>query len=110
MAERFELKKSTDGQFMFNLIAPNGEVILTSERYTAKGSAENGIASVKTNAPLDDRYDRLTSTKGQPYFTLKAVNGEVIGRSEMYSSDGAMETGIASVKKNAPVAPVADVT
>ena len=110
MAERFELKKSTDGQFMFNLIAPNGEVILTSERYTAKGSAENGIASVKTNAPLDDRYERLTSTKNEPYFTLKGANGEVIGRSEMYSSDGAMETGIASVKKNAPVAPVDDVT
>ena len=25
MAARFELKKSSEGQFMFNLIAPNGE-------------------------------------------------------------------------------------
>ncbi len=110
MAARFELKKSSDGQFMFNLIAPNGEVILTSERYTAKSSAEDGIDSVKTNAPLNERYDRRTSTSNEPYFVLKAANGEIIGRSEMYSSTGAMENGIASVKKNAPEAGVDDVT
>ena len=110
MAARFELRKSSDGQFMFNLIAPNGEVILTSERYTAKSSAEDGIDSVKTNAPLDERYDRRTSTSNEPYFVLKAANGEIIGRSEMYSSTGAMENGIASVKKNAPEAGVDDVT
>ena len=36
---------------MFNLHAPNHEVIATSERYTTKGSAENGIESVRKNAP-----------------------------------------------------------
>ena len=47
----FELKPTSDGQFMFNLKAPNHQVIATSERYTTKAAAENGIASVKTNAP-----------------------------------------------------------
>jgi uncharacterized protein YegP (UPF0339 family) len=37
---------------------------------------------------------------------LKAGNGEVIERSEMYSSAGAMENGIELVKKSAPEAPV----
>ena len=46
----FKLKKSGD-QYMFNLHAPNHEVIATSERYTTKASAENGIESVKKNAP-----------------------------------------------------------
>lgn len=110
MAAKYELKKSTDGQFMFNLKAGNGEVILTSERYTAKASALNGIESVKTNSPDDGRYERKTSTADQPYFVLKAANGEVIGRSEMYSSTSAMENGIASVKTNGPVAAVDDRT
>ena len=35
---------------MFNLKAGNHEVILTSERYTAKGSALKGIAAVLENA------------------------------------------------------------
>jgi Domain of unknown function (DUF1508) len=35
MAAKFEIKQSADEQFMFNLKAANGEVILTSET-TAK--------------------------------------------------------------------------
>ena len=46
----FKLKKS-GYQYMFNLHAPNHEVIATSERYTTKSSAENGIESVRKNAP-----------------------------------------------------------
>ena len=46
----FEIKKSGDGE-MFNLKAGNGEVIGTSEVYNSRASLENGIASVKKNAP-----------------------------------------------------------
>ena len=38
MSAKFVLKNSKD-QFMFNLKAGNGEIILTSERYKAKASA-----------------------------------------------------------------------
>lgn len=110
MAAKYELKKSANGQFMFNLKAGNGEVILTSEMYTAKVSAENGIASVRTNSPNDSQYERKSSTANQPYFVLKAANHEVIGRSEMYSSEQAMENGIESVKANGPGAVVDDTT
>jgi uncharacterized protein YegP (UPF0339 family) len=110
MAGKFELKKSSSGQFMFNLKAGNGEIILTSELYKAKSNAENGIASVKKNAPDDNRYERRTSASNQPYFVLKAANGESIGKSEMYSSTAAMENGIASVKRNAPDAQIDDLT
>ncbi len=50
------------------------------------------------------------SMSGEPYFVLKATNGEVIGRSEMYSSASAMENGIESVKTNGPAAAVKDRT
>jgi len=33
MPEKFEIKKSKDGQYYFNLIAPNNEIIATSEMY-----------------------------------------------------------------------------
>ena len=48
---KFELKKSKNGQFFFNLTAVNGQVIATSEMYTTKDAAENGIRTVKENAP-----------------------------------------------------------
>ena len=110
MAARFVIKNSSDGQFMFVLKAGNNEVILTSELYTQKQGAENGIASVRANAPDDARFDRRTSKAGQPYFVLKAANGEIIGTSEMYSSTSSMKKGIASVKKNSQFTPIDDQT
>ncbi len=50
MAAKFELKKTASGQYRFNLKAGNGEIIATSESYTTKASALNGIESVKKNA------------------------------------------------------------
>ena len=43
-------------------------------------------------------------------FDLKAGNGEIIGVSEIYSSESACKNGIESVKKNAPIAAVEDQT
>lgn len=110
MSAKYELKKSTNGQFMFNLKAGNGEVILASELYVNKEGATGGIESVKGNSNDDARYERKKSKSGQPFFVLKAHNGEIIGKSEMYSSDSAMEHGIESVKKNGPVARIEDST
>lgn len=110
MAAKFELKKSEKGQFFFNLKAGNGEVVFTSQMYKSRESAEKGIASVQANAGAEARYERKTSTKGEPYFVLKAANGEVLGRSEMYSAPASMEKGIQSVMKNGPAAKVVDLS
>lgn len=110
MAGQFELKQSGNDQFMFNLKAGNGQVILTSQRYQAKDSAQKGIESVRKHAADDANFERKTAADGQPYFVLKAANGQIIGSSEMYSSTAAMENGIASVMTNAPDAPVVDLT
>ena len=104
MAGKFELKTAANGKFHFNLKAGNGQIILSSEMYESKSAAENGIESVKKNAGDDGRYERKESSNGKPYFNLKASNGQVIGKSEMYESASAMENGIESVKKNAPAA------
>jgi uncharacterized protein YegP (UPF0339 family) len=109
MAGKFELKQAKDGQFMFNLKAANGQVILTSERYRQKSSALNGIESVRKNANRDGAFETRENSKGEPYFILKATNGQEIGRSEYYSSKAAMENGIASVEKNAPDAAINDI-
>ncbi|NYT35990.1 DUF1508 domain-containing protein [Allopusillimonas soli] len=109
MSGTYDLKRSGD-QFMFNLKAGNGEIILTSERYTTKAAAENGIESVRKNSPNNDRYKRLANKNGDPYFTLTASNGQEIGRSETYSGTAAMNNGIESVKKNGPDAKVKDNT
>lgn len=110
MAGKFEIKRAKDGQFYFNLKARNGEIILTSEGYTTKATLQHGVTSVMTNALLDQRFERKTSGRDEPYFVLKAANGEPIGVSEMYASTSSMEAGIESVKHHAPEARVEDLT
>ena len=48
---KFEMYQDKAGEYRFRLKAKNGEVIATSEGYTSKAGCENGIASVKKNAP-----------------------------------------------------------
>ena len=103
---KFEIKKDAKGEYRFNLKAGNGQVILSSEGYTAMDGCTNGIGSVKKNAGDDGRYERKEASNGKHYFNLKASNGQVIGTSQMYADTGGMENGIASVKANAPDAAV----
>jgi uncharacterized protein YegP (UPF0339 family) len=110
MKARFELRRAANGKFMFNLKAANQEIILTSQLYESKENAEDGIASVKRNASVEGNYEEKTGTDGKPYFVLHAANKLVIGRSEMYSSKEAMAKGIASVKRNAPIAETVDLS
>ena len=48
---KFELYADKSGEFRFRLKAKNGQIIATSESYKTKASCENGIESVKKNAP-----------------------------------------------------------
>ncbi len=104
----FELKKNTKGGFHFTLKAKNGQVILSSEAYSSKSAAENGIASVKKNAQDETKFERKTAKSGKFYFNLKAGNGQIIGTSQMYASEAGMENGIDSVKNNAPGAGIGE--
>jgi uncharacterized protein len=99
MAGSYKINQSKDGKYFFVLQAENGQTVLSSQRYTAKQSAKDGIESVRNNAGDDSRYERKQSKRGAPFFVLKAANAQVIGTSEEYSSAKAMEDGIVSVKR-----------
>jgi len=100
----FELKNKEKSSYHFALKAKNGQVILSSEVYQSKAAALNGIESVQKHAVEEGRYERKTAKDGNFFFNLKSSNGQIIGSSQMYSSESGMENGINSVKDNAPTA------
>lgn len=110
MSAYFEVNKSTNGQFYFSLKASNGQTILRSEQYQTKESALKGIASVQTNCPISERYEKKAAKNGQPFFNLKAANHQIIGTSETYSTEAARDNGIASVKANGITTTIKDNT
>lgn len=52
---KFEIYNDKAGEFRFRLKARNGEIILASEGYKTKAACENGIDSVRKNAPAEIR-------------------------------------------------------
>jgi uncharacterized protein YegP (UPF0339 family) len=108
MSGYFVLNKVNTSQFHFVLKADNHETILSSEVYESKLSAQGGIASVRNNSPIDARYEKKTSVRNEPFFVLKASNGQIIGVSQMYSSTSARDAGITSVKLNGSTTKVVD--
>lgn len=55
---KFLIKKTSNGQFRFNIVATNGQVVATSETYARKQSALDTIDSIKgkvASATIDDQ-------------------------------------------------------
>ncbi len=103
----FKLSQGKSGKFHFTLHAKNQQVVLTSEAYSTRAAAVNGIASVKKNAVKRDSFETRTAKNGKSYFVLVAKNGEIVGQSQMYAHRSSVYTGIKSVMANAPTAKTA---
>jgi uncharacterized protein YegP (UPF0339 family) len=108
MAGKFEITTRSNGEFQFNLKAGNGQVIMTSEGYSSLAACGVGVESVRVHAADATNFDSKTAKDGSAYFSLKAGNGQSIGKSEMYASVAARDNGIRSVMDNAPGASVAE--
>lgn len=63
---KFVLKRTSNDQFRFTIVASNGQVVATSEAYKRKASAMDTIASIKQRvgtATLDDQTGTPTAAK-----------------------------------------------
>ena len=70
----FELKKSGE-KFHFVLKASNGQVILTSQMYASKSSAQNGIESVQKNCSDDKCWETNKAKNGKLTDTVRHHHG-----------------------------------
>lgn len=104
---RFKLIQK-GSQWHFNLLAGNNEPILHSEMYESKSAAQNGIESVRKNSQREGAFEVKTAKNGHFHFVLKSTNGQIVGQSEMYTTESGCKNGVASVQKNAPDAEVVE--
>jgi uncharacterized protein YegP (UPF0339 family) len=93
-AVRYEVFQGEDKKFYFHLRAGNGEIVLASQGYTAKASAQNGVASVNANGATATKYEIIDTADGRFAFHLKAANGQIIAKSETYVSESNAQRGI----------------
>lgn len=113
---RFEIKRTKDDRYVFNLYAANQVIVATSQIYSSAQSAINGIKSIIANAPkapIEDQtlkvWEPLSFPKWEIYldnakqyrFRLNATNGNCVVHSQGYTTKASCKNGIESITKNA---------
>jgi uncharacterized protein YegP (UPF0339 family) len=110
----FDVQQAMSGEWYFNLVAGNGEVVGTSQLYSTKSNADRGARTVRAlirlfhgataaeaqQAPHNERFELFKGEDKQTYFRLRAGNGEIMLASEGYKSTSGAQNGVASVKAN----------
>ncbi len=84
-------------QFYFRVYNSQENQVLRSEAYNSKAARDNGIASFKKNAPISERYERLTSSDGKYYFNIKAANHQIVATSLMFDTEADQEAAIKEI-------------
>ncbi|MEM9886527.1 MAG: DUF1508 domain-containing protein [Bacteroidota bacterium] len=93
---KFYNEESKEYYFAYN--DENGKTLLRSEGYTTEKARDNGIESVKKNAPLEERWSKATALKGRyHYYILKAGNHQEIARSCYYEEEALMLAAFGTV-------------
>jgi uncharacterized protein YegP (UPF0339 family) len=77
--DNFDRLVAKDGEYYFNLVAGNGEIIGNSETYKSKQGRDNGIESVMRNAPDAEIVD-LTLADDEEKHREKEYENIVNGR------------------------------
>lgn len=119
---RFRIKDAANGQYRVQFTY-NSEVMVWSENYASKASAQNCINSIKANAGSASivdltvgetgsgyRFEIVLTNNGEYFTRFKASNGETMVRSETYTTKHNAKNCAESVKKNAKDAVTVDET
>jgi hypothetical protein len=106
----FKVLKASNGDYYFNLVATNGEIIGTSELYASKSAAQKGADAVRKLAVKQLRieaaetggaeFEVFDGKDGDVHFHLRAGNGEIVVMSEGYEDDDGALNGIESLREN----------
>ncbi|MBX3186048.1 MAG: DUF1508 domain-containing protein [Labilithrix sp.] len=109
-ASNFDVRQAKNGEWYFNLKAPNGQIIATSELYVTKSNATRGASTVRRlvgvaragwqDAPRREAFELFKGEDGKSYFRLRAGNGEIMLASQGYTTAASARKGIASVREN----------
>lgn len=96
-----KIKTAKNGDPYITVVARNGRVLMHSETYqSGMSSAINGIKAIE-KAINDNQFEIRMAINNEPYFVLKANNGEILLQSETYrSGQRGVLRGINSVRDN----------
>lgn len=94
-----EVKEIEKNKYQFLLKTKSGAVLMDSIVFDTKQTLINTLKLLPKIIQSDLNYERKTNPDGKFLFHLKNDNAQIIGSSNLYSSEAGMENGIKNLKK-----------
>ncbi|BCJ04246.1 MULTISPECIES: DUF1508 domain-containing protein [Pseudomonas] len=108
MKARFEVRRPNGGDWYFQFVLADNQVMLRSEAHKSLANCINGIESCREHSPYDRFYSRLDDESGFS-FRLRASNNKAISHGPRCASAEEREKVINTVKRYASAAQITDV-
>ena len=104
---KWVIKKKSEEDFVWNLIANNGEIILASESYTTAAGAKAGLDNIKESIN-QDRFQIHSDKNDHFFFKLKNGANKLQGMGQVYNTKQSAKNSIDSAKRFAESAAIVD--
>lgn len=98
-AGSFDLWQASDAQWHFHLKSGNGAILLTSEAYTSRTGAINGVLSTMVNGVDKTMFQVVPAANGGFLLHLVAGNNEIIGYTQVYATKSSATRAVTSCVK-----------
>ncbi|PKP17235.1 MAG: hypothetical protein CVU07_04590 [Bacteroidetes bacterium HGW-Bacteroidetes-23] len=97
---QFVIQQNESGIWFYELLSPEGSVLLTGTKHDFKQSCLGEILSVRMNSQYLENFEQRISPNKDPFFILRSMgSNKVIGVSEFFSHLDGCEKAIAQVRK-----------
>jgi uncharacterized protein len=93
---KINLWQASDSQWRFNVVSGNGRTLLTSEAYTSRTGALNGVLSVLENGVDPAMYQVNQTASGKYNLRLRAANWQIIAFTQAYATKSSATRAIGS--------------
>ncbi len=107
MKARFEVHRPQGGDWYYQFVTADNQVMLRSEAHQSLANCIKGIESCREHSPYDRFYSRSDDASGFT-FRLRASNNKAISQGPECSSAEEREKIISVVKRNASTAQITD--
>ena len=109
MTAIFEVKANDKQEYYFNLV-DGSDILLLSAEYPEKSAVEKAIADVRVGSLMGNQIAAGKTKAGETFFVIKDGSGQIIAKSILFGSQMLFDNALHSVKDNACVAEIADLT
>lgn len=110
MPATFELRVNDEQLYYFNFLDGEGEVILMSGEYADKAGAEQAIKDVRVGSLMSEQIAAGKVPAGEFFFVIKDGSGQILVKSVLYGNGMRFDNALHTVKDNACVAEIVDMT